>query len=77
MKHRIAIAWFLALGLISAGPALAAEPPMNILVLLADDWRFDTLGVAGNPVVQTPTLDRLAGEGCASRMAASRLPFAA
>ncbi|MFK7770342.1 MAG: sulfatase [Mariniblastus sp.] len=37
--------------------------PMNILVLYADDWRNDTLGVAGNPVVKTPTLDQLAGEG--------------
>ena len=36
---------------------------MNILVLLADDWRYDTLGVAGHPVVKTPNLDRLAGEG--------------
>ncbi len=36
---------------------------MNILVLYADDWRHDTLGVAGNPVVQTPNLDRLANQG--------------
>lgn len=51
--------WFLLL------PALhAAEPkPLNILVLYADDWRHDTLGVAGNPVVKTPNLDRLAAEG--------------
>jgi arylsulfatase A-like enzyme len=41
----------------------ATESPMNILVLYADDWRHDTLGVAGNPVVQTPNLDRLASEG--------------
>ena len=39
------------------------DAPMNILVLYADDWRNDTLGVAGNPVVKTPTLDKLAGEG--------------
>ncbi len=37
--------------------------PMNVLVLYADDWRHDTLGVAGNPVVKTPNLDRLADEG--------------
>lgn len=37
---------------------------MNVVVLLADDWRFDTLGCAGNPVVKTPNLDRLAAEGC-------------
>ena len=33
------------------GKALAADKPLNILVLYADDWRHDTLGVAGNPVV--------------------------
>lgn len=36
---------------------------MNILLLYADDWRHDTLGVAGNPVVKTPVLDELAGKG--------------
>ena len=36
---------------------------MNILVLFADDWRYDTLGCAGHPIVKTPQLDRLASEG--------------
>ena len=45
-------------------PALAAAPrPLNILILYADDWRFDTLGAAGNPIVRTPNLDRLAASG--------------
>ena len=39
------------------------EKPMNILVLYADDWRNDTLGVAGNPIVKTPVLDDLAKNG--------------
>ena len=39
------------------------QQPLNILVLYADDWRHDTLGTAGNPVVKTPTLDRLAARG--------------
>jgi arylsulfatase A-like enzyme len=41
----------------------AAEKPLNVLLFLADDWRFDTLGCAGNPVVRTPNLDALAKEG--------------
>ncbi len=41
----------------------AEAKPMNVVVLYADDWRFDTLGCAGNPVVKTPNLDRLAGDG--------------
>ena len=39
------------------------EQPLNILLLYADDWRHDTLGVAGNPVVKTPHLDALATQG--------------
>jgi arylsulfatase len=51
---------------LAASPATleAADPkPMNIVVLLADDWRYDTLGCAGNPVVKTPHLDALAQDG--------------
>jgi arylsulfatase A-like enzyme len=45
--------------------ASAATPskPLNIVVLYADDWRHDTLGAAGHPVVKTPHLDQLAKEG--------------
>ena len=31
------------------GPIFAAEKPLNVVLLYADDWRHDTLGVAGNP----------------------------
>jgi len=43
--------------------ARAATAPLNVVVLYADDWRHDTLGSAGNPVVKTPHLDALAREG--------------
>jgi arylsulfatase len=52
-----------------AGTCPAAEQAdrpserLNVLVLFADDWRWDTLGCAGNPVVKTPNLDALAGGG--------------
>lgn len=35
----------------------------NILVLMPDQHRADILGCAGDPVVQTPTIDRLAAQG--------------
>ena len=35
----------------------------NILLITADQWRGDCLGVAGHPVVQTPNVDALAREG--------------
>ncbi|MGY8997786.1 MAG: sulfatase-like hydrolase/transferase, partial [Alphaproteobacteria bacterium] len=36
------------------------RPRGNVLFITADQWRADTLGAAGHPVVQTPNLDRLA-----------------
>lgn len=37
----------------------------NILLMIADDHRFDALSSAGDTVVQTPVLDRLAASGIA------------
>ena len=51
------------LGLLALQPAALAEKPLNILLLYADDWRHDTLGSAGHPVVKTPHLDQLARDG--------------
>lgn len=60
MKPLLLLAFALtASGLFAATPSR----PLNIVVLYADDWRFDTLGVAGHPVVKTPNLDRLAASG--------------
>jgi arylsulfatase A-like enzyme len=60
MKKSIIIATLCGLFL----PATSnAATPMNVVILYADDWRFDTLGCAGNPVVKTPNLDRLSTEG--------------
>ena len=39
------------------------QPPPNIIFLLTDDQRADALGVAGNEIIQTPNIDRLANDG--------------
>jgi len=44
-----------------AGAAPAKRP--NILFLLTDDQRWDAVGYAGNPIIQTPNLDKLATDG--------------
>ena len=36
---------------------------MNVVMLVIDDTRWDSIGAAGNPIVRTPRLDALAGEG--------------
>ena len=35
----------------------------NILLIVVDQWRGDSLGVLGHPAARTPNLDRLAAEG--------------
>ncbi len=37
--------------------------PVNILFVFTDDQRWDALGYAGNPVLKTPNLDKLAEQG--------------
>ena len=39
----------------------------NILLLFADDQRADTIAALGNPLIQTPNLDRLARRGTSFR----------
>ena len=41
---------------------VSAKRP-NFLFILTDDQRFDTIGCAGNRLIQTPNVDRLAAEG--------------
>ncbi|MDX2000771.1 MAG: sulfatase-like hydrolase/transferase [Thermoanaerobaculia bacterium] len=60
-----AIIW-LALGVTTLS---AAPDRPNFVVLLSDDHRWDALGVAGNPAIHTPVLDRLAREGVYFRQA--------
>ncbi len=72
MKLRMLVAaGFVAAGLVTAGRAAAPPPapPLNVLMLVIDDIRWDALGAAGNRVVQTPRLDRLAAEGVRFRQA--------
>ena len=36
---------------------------MNVIVIMADSWRFDYLGCYGNNWIQTPNIDKLAEDG--------------
>ncbi|MAW60617.1 MAG: acetylglucosamine-6-sulfatase [Planctomycetes bacterium] len=51
-------------GFARIGPAQeVTSPPPNIVFFLTDDQRDDTLGCAGHPILQTPTIDGLAARG--------------
>lgn len=39
------------------------EKKPNIIFILTDDQRWDALGFAGNPIIKTPNMDKLAGSG--------------
>jgi arylsulfatase A-like enzyme len=57
------------------GAVRAASPKRpNILLLIADDWSFPHAGVLGDPVVRTPTFDRIAREGVLFRNAFTPAP---
>jgi arylsulfatase A-like enzyme len=40
-----------------------SPPVRNVLFIIADQWRGDTLGALGHPAVRTPHLDALAADG--------------
>ena len=42
---------------------LAKEKRPNLLFIITDQQRFDAISCAGNPVVETPNMDRIAKEG--------------
>ncbi len=63
MRHRtLSLILFALCAMAVFGNAFGKDKP-NVVILYADDWRFDTLGCAGNPIVKTPHLDALAKEG--------------
>ena len=49
-------------------------PGPHIILFLSDQHRADVLGAGGDPVVRTPVLDRLAGEGGNFRQAYCNAP---
>ena len=67
---------FTALALFVAGiaTATAADRPPNVLMIIADQWRAQAFGFAGDPNVKTPNLDRLEKECVNFTQAVSGMP---
>jgi arylsulfatase len=59
----VALLLAISAGLWSAQNPSPSPNPLNVVLLVIDDARWDVLGAAGNPVVRTPRLDRLARDG--------------
>ncbi len=61
--HRAVLTGTMAvLFLVIACSEKKSRPP-NIIFLLTDDQRWDAMGCMGNPDIETPEMDKLAGEG--------------
>jgi arylsulfatase A-like enzyme len=54
---------FVSMLLLACAPTAREGARPNVVVILVDDLRWDDIGVAGHPFVQTPNIDRLAREG--------------
>jgi len=52
-----------ALALTGGAARVRGQQRLNVVLLIIDDVRWDSIGAAGNKVVYTPRLDQLAREG--------------
>ena len=59
---RLVLSFLVWIGL-SHGSASYAAPKLNVLFILADDFRPDCIAAWGNPYIKTPTLDKLCARG--------------
>lgn len=55
--------FLMILGLALVGPFLSAENRPNVILIIPDQQRYDSLGCNGNPDAITPHIDQLANEG--------------
>src|SRR5207249_11564134 len=60
MRNLLVLLFVAPLGF--AAPSPAAEKP-NFVIMMCDDQRWDQMSCAGNTVLKTPNMDRIAREG--------------
>src|ERR1700749_625182 len=70
---RLIISW-LAVILSLAAFSSVAVPQPNVLIVIADEWRAQAFGYAGDPNVKTPHFDAFEKESLDLRNAVSTIP---
>lgn len=63
MRHAFLLVIACALALTGDTARVRGQQRLNVVLLIIDDVRWDSIGAAGNKVVHTPRLDQLAKEG--------------
>ena len=62
--RRIVVTVCMSIVMLSAvSSGILAQQKPNIIFLLADDLRYNSLGCKGNTILQTPNIDKLAAAG--------------
>ena len=76
MNWKTALACLLVLSASSANsaPAASSANRPSVVLVVADQWRAQAVGYAGDPNARTPCLDRLAGEGVTLSTCVSTCP---
>ena len=62
-------------GDVPTGVEQAVDERPNIVFVLVDDLRWDEIGIAGHPYVETPNIDRVAREGAYFQQAFTTTPL--
>src|SRR5688572_14984805 len=64
LRRVVAAGALICFGVLGRAAEATTQPSHpNIVIVLVEDQRWDDLGYAGHPFVQTPNLDRLARSG--------------
>jgi arylsulfatase A-like enzyme len=66
--------WLVTVASLSLSALSHADARPNILFIVSDDQRADTIAVLGNPVIKTPTLDKLVNQGTVFTQATCAYP---
>lgn len=61
MRSILLVSTLICMAMLTACKGEEEKP--NIIFILTDDQRWDALGLAGNPIIQTPHMDQLAEAG--------------
>jgi hypothetical protein len=61
VKHSLPLR--IAALLLAPGVAVPTAPPPNVILILADDLGYGSLGCYGSTEIRTPNIDRLAAGG--------------
>ena len=75
MNFKLTITWLLLV--FTGGTMAAIPPPPNVIVIVADQLRYQSTGYGGDPRAFTPHLDRLATEGMNFHQCVANAPVCA